>query len=184
MGSVEKALNKHFAIRLFAAKAAGRRSRLADLNKLKDQMKQFLSLVIAPQIQKDFRLDLNDEMISRELGVSERRAKQIRLELKAAGIIDFPEWSRPKKKGDYPYWMVVRSFIQFPIKKRRTFVPKTSKKYNQIWCRIYDQAKKVVFADLELYSMRVTVQQFMVMVYQTINKHIARMGLTKESFLL
>lgn len=184
MAAAKKAINHYFAKNLADSKAAGRRSRLKDHNKLKYEMYQFLLLIVLPQFGDNPRLDLNDELVSKELDVSERRAKQIRLKLKEAGIVEFPEWSRPKKKGDYPYWMIVRRFIQLPIRMKRTFTPKTSKKYNQTWCRLYDQAKKVVFADLELYSMRVTVQQFMVMVYQTLNKHISYMGLTKESFLL
>lgn len=181
---IEKVISEHFATKANAARAESRRVRTLNHNRLKAEMLQVVNLVIAPQIEKGYRLDLCDKIITSTLNVSDRRAKQIRLELKDAGITWFPEWSRPRKEGDYPYWMVVKDFIIIPRPEKKKFKPKTSKKYNQSWCRMYDQAKKDVFADLELYSMYVTVKQFMMMVYQTIDSYISRLGLTKQSFLI
>jgi hypothetical protein len=166
------------------ARAALRRVRTLDHDRLKSEMLQVVNLVIAPQLADSWRLDLSDKRIKLALGISDRRAKQVRLELKAAGIIWFPEWSRPRKEGHYPYWMIYKKFVKVAKPEKKKFTPKTSKKYNQSWCLMYDQAKKEVFADLDLYSMRVTVKQFMIMVYRTIDSYISRLGLLKESFLL
>lgn len=183
IAKAKKTITAHFSKKIEALKAEGRRPRYANHEKMKTQMLQVIELVIATQIEEGFRLDLSDKTIALALSVSARRAKQLRLELKAAGVVWFPEWSRQKKVGDYPYWMIVKNFIKFPKFEKKVPKPKTSKKYNQRWCGIYDQAKKDVIADLELYSMVVTVKQFMVMVYQTVNYYIDQLGLTKEGLL-
>lgn len=183
LGNAKATISKHFAAKIAKAKTRGKRSRIANIRKMQFEMSQVLELVVAPQISKDFRLDLSDTKISETLNVSERRSKQLRLELKAARVAWFPEWSRPKKKGDYPYWMLFKEFINFPSKTKRSFTPKTSKKYNQRWCRLYDLAKKEVFAELESLDARVTVKQFMMMVYHTVNSYIKQLGLTEAQIL-
>lgn len=183
MANIAKTIAAHFSKKIEAIELEGRKPRYANHQRMMTEMLQVVKFVIAQQIEEGFRLDLSDKTISLAIGVSDRRAKQLRLELKAAGIVWFPEWSRQRKLGDCPYWMIVKNLIKFPILEKRVTKPKTSQKYNQRWCKIYDQAKKDVFADLDLYDMRVTVKQFMVMVYQTVNLYIAQLGLTKEGLL-
>lgn len=85
--------------------------------------------VIASQVDgKNYHLDLSDTRLLDETGLSSRRLKTIRLDvLKKAGVIWFPESSRPKKLGDYPNWMFRKVFLVFKKFVRvikNTFGPK------------------------------------------------------------
>lgn len=179
--SIELAIMEHFARKNEKAVSEGRRVRKADQEKMITGMMGIVSNVIAPQIEEAFRLDLSDRLIGEELGFAPRRSKQLRLELKDAGVVWFPEWSRQKKAGDYPYWMLTYSFIIFRNVEKKAKTAKTSKTYNQRYCDLYEAACKAAYAELVEYQAVVTIRQFMANVYRILNDHLDANGITKES---
>lgn len=179
---IELRINSHFTLRNAEMILEGKTPRIAPQEKLKLEMITFIEEIILPQLETGFRLDLSDKLVNETLNIPARRVKQIRLELKAAGIIWFPKWSKPKKLGDYPYWMVQKEFINFVEFAEKVSNPRTSK-YNNHYCMLLDQAKKECYDDLVEYENYVTVQQYMVMVYTNLNMKLAKLGLTKTDLL-
>jgi hypothetical protein len=181
--AIEYAIQEHFARKNAISAAQGIKPRLGQQEKMITEMMDTVRNVIAPQIEEQFRLDLSDSTITREVSIPARRAQKIRLELKAAGIIWFPKWSRPKKKGDYPYWMAVMTFIVFTDLVKKTRMPKTSKTYNQQYCDLYDQAVIDLFSDQDLKDACWTIREFMVGLNKILNGKIEALGLTKADLV-
>jgi hypothetical protein len=181
IGAVETAINSHFDTKNELKIAAGGRPRLADQAKMKMQMMLIVTQVITPRIAESFRLHLDDLAVTEELNISARRAKQLRLELQDAGIVWFPEWSRPKRPGHRPYWMLVQSFIKWPEVEMKAKTAKTSKTYNQTYCVMFEAACKKAYAQLVRDDRYIMIREFMPMVYGILNADLATAGITKES---
>jgi hypothetical protein len=179
---IEQTIDEHFARRLEADLAAGIVPRRADREKMKTQMLDFVIHVIAPQMTDGFRLFLDADRIE-EAGFSARRGKQLYLELKAAGVIFFPEWSRQKGPGQVPFWMLVTTFIDFQNVERKAKTPKTSKTYNQKYCDLYEEACKMAYAALVEYRAQVTIQTFMCNVYSELNGLLRTLGIDKADLV-
>jgi hypothetical protein len=186
---IEKVLAKiseHFESKNAASIAAGIKPRPGTQRRMKEEMMAIVELVIAPQLARSFRLDLSDDFISARLEMSERRAKYLRSEMKDAGLIFFPEYSKPKKAGDYPIWMLEKEFIVFvdldeagiKVKKSERF-----KKYKPLYFRLYTAACKDVYQELEEYDICIDIRTFMNDVYKRLNAELEFRGLTKEMLL-
>lgn len=183
---IKNQINKYFEDKNTKMISDGKKPRLSVQEKLKNEMFDFVEFVINEQLEESFRLDLNDRLVSEKIGVSERRAKQVRLELKAAEIIWFPEWSRPKKKGQYPFWMVEKDFIVFKdLRDEGIKVKKKVKnrKYKPLYYKYYSEATAEAYEELEEWDMIVGIQEYMTMVYRILNNNLKRDGLSKEMLL-
>lgn len=177
---VERAITTHFQNKNDATLLAGGRLRLASQAKMTEQLLSIVFGIIDVQLEHGFRLNLNDEIISEYVGVSERRAQTLRLELKEIGIVWFPEWSRPKKKGDYPYWMVAVDFLNFEKKEKKT--PK-NRKYVQKYYDLRKAACKAVYADLVELDCYITMAAFMQDAYKRLDEKLEYLGLSKADLL-
>lgn len=185
MEAIKEKINEYFENKNAMMIADGKKPRLGLQEKLRKEMFEVVE-VINKQLEDSFRLDLSDKLLSEAIGVSQRRAKQVRLELKAAGITWFPEWSRPKAKGQYPWWMLQQEFIAFKsfssedikIKKKIK-----NRKYKPQYYIYYSEAKVEAYQELEEWDMVVSIQEYMRMVYQILNRKLERNGLTKEMLL-
>lgn len=186
MKAIKEKINEYFENKNAMMIAEGRKPRLGLQEKLRKEMIDVVELVISKQLENSFRLDLNDKLLAEEIGVSERRAKTVRLELKAAEIIWFPEWSRPKAKGQYPWWMLQKDYIIFKILKDEGVKIKKkvkNRKYKPLYYKYYSEATAEAYQELEEWDMIVSIQEYMTMVYQILNKKLERNGLTKEMLL-
>lgn len=179
--AIKKAITAHFATKNAESIAAGIKPRLALTEKLQNEMIQAVEYIIAPQIIEHLNLNLNDEAFA-ELEITPRRGKQIREELREAGIIFMVKETRPKKKGDYPLYLVREGFIKFPkIEKaeKKQWVPSTSNKYNSTYCKIKDTARKNVAAFVATQDRNYSGNEFSIMVNIEINMILASMGIEK-----
>lgn len=177
---VETAITAHFQKKNDALILAGGKPRLATQFKKIEEMLSIVFGIIDVQLEDGFRLNLNDKIISEYVGVSESRAHQLRMELKAAGVIWFPEWSRPKKAGDYPYWMVVETFLNFDKIEKKT--PK-NRKYVQKYYDLRKDACKEVYAELVDFDVCVTMATFMQAAYAKLAQKLEDLGLTRAALL-
>lgn len=159
----------------------GIKPRLKPQEKLIEDMLDFVEIIIDPQIKDHFVLDLSDKRVSEKMGVNKRRAKQIRLELRRLNIIFFPEHSRPKKKGDYPMWMVRSKYIEFNEEKFEKRIVKNSK-YIASYENIKKEARRRAYEILEENGY-VTGAVWGIVVEQEIKAVLRDMKKTKEDFL-
>lgn len=183
--AIKEKIDEYFESKNAMMIAEGRKPRLKLQEKLREEMLDVVE-VINKQLEDSFRLDLNDKLLSEAIGVSERRAKQVRLELKAADITWFPEWSKQKKKGQYPWWMLKKEFITFKSLKDEGIKVKKkvkNRKYKPLYYKYYSEATAEAYAELEEWDMIVDIQEYMSMVYSILNKNLKKDGLTKEMLL-
>lgn len=186
MRAIKERVNEYFENKNAIMIAEGRKPRLGLQEKLRKEMIEVVEFVIIPQLENSFRLDLNDKLLAEKLGISERRAKTVRLELKAAGITWFPKWSKPKKKGDYPWWMLQKNYIIFKtLKDEGVKIKKKVKnrKYKPLYYKYYSEATAEAYRELEEWDMIVSIQEYMARVYQILNNKLEQNGLTKEMLL-
>lgn len=186
MKEIKEQIGLYFDDKIAGLIAEGKTPRLALQKKLEQEMIDLVEYVIIPQLENSFRLDLNDKLLAEKLGISERRAKTVRLELKAAEITWFPEWSRPKKKGQYPWWMLQKHFIIFKNLNEDVEQPKKApkkQKYQPLYYQYLAEAKAETYASLEEWDMIVSVKEYMIMVYETLNQNLERDKLRKEMLL-
>ena len=180
MDLVEQAIDVFYHRRDEAAYKEGKTPRAGSRRlKMRDEMVRAVSELIAPQLEEGFHLDLNDAAMADTLGISERRARQLRLDLKEAGLIFFPEWSRPKKKGDYPYWMLDSKYMVFQESPRRMSVRDESR-YLPLYWEIYDKVKREFNQDLEEADSTIYIDQYMMVVHTRVNQELASRGLTRD----
>ena len=184
--AIREKIAEHFENKNIKMIEQGKKPRLGLQEKLKNEMMSVVELVIAEQLEHSFRLDLSDKLLAEKIDVSERRAKVVRLELKAAGITWFPEWSRPKAKGQYPWWMLQQEYIIFKDLSNEGIKVKKkvkNKKYKPLYYKYYSEATAEAYAELEEWDMIVGIAEYMTMVYKILNENLERDGLTKEMLL-
>lgn len=181
---VKEKINEYFDEKNKELESKGKKPRLAVQEKLKREMTEFVFEIINEQLEYSFTLDLNDRLVADKINVSERRAKQIRLELKNAGLIWFPEWSRPKAKGHYPKWMLAKEFIEFEKFDKEKQVSKAkNKKYKSLYYSYYEDAKKEAYNELIDRDLYVDIRSFMVRVHELVSENLALDNLDKEMLL-
>jgi hypothetical protein len=180
--AIKKAITTHFAAKNDAAIAAGIKPRRALTEKLQAEMIEAVQLVIAPQIADHLWLNLSDKEFADVLGTRPRRAKQIREELQAVGIIFVAV--KQKKKGDYPLWLVQKGFLKFPNVEKKAWAPTTSNKYNSTYCALRDIARKDCAALVaEHYEEGLTGTEYGMLLNTVFGWVLADHNLTKEDLL-
>jgi hypothetical protein len=184
LNNVEERIEQYFTTKNELTIAEGKKPRPALTNKLKAEMLDIVRYIIAPQLTEGFKLDVSNDTIATTLGVTARRARYLRQELNDAGVIYFPENTRPKAPGHVPIYLVVKEFIQYPeTVKHAPAGPKTSKTYNQDWCDIWDNAKADLIAELKASGSRLTPIEFRMVIQSNVNFYIHTLGLEKVDFL-
>jgi hypothetical protein len=177
MAATKKAITAHFAAKNNAAIAVGIKPRRALTEKLQAEMLQAVELIIVPQIAEHLNLDLSSKIFADTLGTPARRAKQLREELQAAGILICPR--RSTQKGEYPLWLAVSAYIIYPTYEKKAWKPTTSKKYNALYCQIRDAARREVAANVATQEIGYTGVEYGKMINDELNSIIASLGLTK-----
>jgi hypothetical protein len=125
-------------------------------------------------------------LIGELVGLKARRAQDVRLKLKAAGILWFPKSSKPKKKGDYPTWMVEIEFLDFinEVKKKRVI---KNSKYTAEYHTILKEVRGFYYhelkEELEEGDKLPTTEDFIRTSYRILDAHLATLGLTKDDLL-
>lgn len=162
-----------------------RKVRATTSDRLLKDMIEFVMKVIEPQLKKGFRLDLSDELVQKKIGVTRSRSKVLRLKLKDAGVIWFPEWSRPKKPGHYPLWLVAKDFLVYQTspEKRKTKKEREEEmnsRYHPEYFKIYSEVCSEVYRDLEEDDRFVTLKEYMIEVNIRLNLKLKTMGLTRD----
>lgn len=180
---VNKAIKEYFDNKNANSASKGKRAKIACQKVLMHEMKQVVFEVIEPQLANGYRLDLNDTLISETLGVVKRRGAQLRALLKEAGIIFFPPWSKTWKKGQYPLWMLRKEFINYYKEKPKAKRVVKNPKYNPQYYTLFKAACKEVYRDLVEADAYITIREYMMTAYMTLNNNLARMGIPKESLL-
>lgn len=143
----------------------------------------FCFKVIEPQLQQlKFRLDLSDTTVSQALDISIHQAKRIRLLAKEMGLIFFPEWSRPKKKGHYPLWLMRFDYFTIPWDKRTKREIKNPM-YVPFFYELRSEAYALVAEELRQDGVQVPTKTFMKASYEKLDELLLREGLTKEELL-
>lgn len=165
-----------------------------------NRLLRFLRKVVAPQLDAGMTvLDLSDNARNAELcgqGWSARQAKSYKDELSAAGILFVPEWSRQKKKGDYPVWFINHDYtiaeFEHKTRKRRS----VAELYDKRFQTIYEEAKHeatLLFEDMEASEqffadnatreeLEVPIHLFMIGVNILIRRKLATLGTTREDY--
>lgn len=155
-----------------------------DSQRFKSLLIAAMFLAVDPQLKSgtSFKLDLSDNFLSKRLDVTTNQATRIRAELKSAGLIFFPEWSRPKKEGDYPCWLVKHEYMTFmeTEKVKRAVV---NRKYQPLYYVVKDDAQREVYSMLSEYDAVITMKVFMQLVYKTLDEKLAELGIEKAQLL-
>lgn len=186
LAQVKEAINTYFEKRNAELIARGGKPRLGPQEVLKDDMILVMQLVVIPQLSENLRLNLRDELIVELVGLTTRRAQDVRLKLKEAGILWFPKSSRPKKKGDYPTWLVEIEFLDFinEVKKKRVVV---NSKYNATYHKLLKEVRgdfyRTLNEMLEPGDKRPTTEEFIQISYRLLDEELNRLGLSKEDLL-
>lgn len=186
LSQVEEKINEYFEKRNAELIAKGGKPRLGPQAVLKDDMLLVMQLVVMPQLGQNLRLDLRDSLIVELVGLTTRRAQDVRLKLKEAGVLWFPKWSKPKKKGDYPTWMVEIEFLEFVNEVKKKRVIKNSKytaEYNKMVKEVRGAFYRTLKEELEEGDKLPTTEDFIKTSYRILDAKLATLGLTKADFL-
>lgn len=163
--------------------AQGKKPRLGAQNKMKEELKSFITEVIAPQYDHVTRLDLNDKLIAEKVKVSERRAKQLRLKLKEIGVIFFYEETKQKKPGDYPVWLVRKEFINFENQENEVKAKKKCTKYKALFYKIEAEVVKDLFKYMRDNKRAMSIAQYSAYKNSNVTQRLAHLGLTRSDLL-
>lgn len=181
---VKQRIEEYFVNKNKEMESIGKKPRLSYQEKMKKEMIEFVFELINEQLEFSYVLNLNDKLVSEKINVSERRAKQIRLELRKANVIWFPEWSRPKAMGHYPKWMLVKEFIEFEeFEVKKTKVVK-NRKYKPLYYVYYNEAKKEAYDELIEYDLHTSIEFYMQRVYKLLNENLSLNDLNKDMLLV
>lgn len=103
--------------RVKALKVAGKYRKGAGKSKQDAEALRFLKVVVAPQLEKGFSLLLVDDYCAKELGITTRAAKHLKVHLSSLGILFCP--NVPKAHAQWTIWLVRSQYMTWQDTPKR-----------------------------------------------------------------